>query len=146
MMTNRSAPAATVVPIVIYKDVPAAIDWLSAAFGFSERLRAAHGGVVSHAQLNIGDGAVMIGRAGGPFTSPPGGHVHQYVVVTVDDVDRHCERATRFGAQIVQPLEDMPFGVRQYTASDLDGHWWTFSQNIADVAPEAWGAVVREGA
>ena len=37
----------------------------------------------------------------------------------------------------------MPFGVRQYTAIDPGGHRWTFSQNIADVAPEAWGATIR---
>ena len=30
---------------------------------------------------------------------------------------------------------------RQYTAQDHAGHWWTFSQHIADLAPEDWGAV-----
>jgi len=38
MITNRSAPSATVVPILIYEDVGQAIDWLCRAFGFSERL------------------------------------------------------------------------------------------------------------
>lgn len=36
----------------------------------------------------------------------------------------------------------MPFGVRQYTAKDIGGHWWTFSQNIRDVDPADWGAKV----
>ena len=27
-----------------------------------------------------------------------------------------------------------------YTAEDLGGNQWTFSQSLADVAPEAWGA------
>ena len=145
MTVNQSAPAAPIVPIIIYPDVGKALDWLCGAFGFRERLRAAgRDGVVGHAQLMAGEGDLMIGRAGGPFSAPPPGHVHQYVLVTVDDVDRHCERAKAFGAQIVQPPEDMPFGVRQYTASDLDGHWWTFSQNIADVPPQAWGAVLKQ--
>ena len=39
-------------------------------------------------------------------------------------------------------LEDMPF--RQYTAEDLGGRWWTFSQNIRDVEPSAWGATVAK--
>jgi uncharacterized glyoxalase superfamily protein PhnB len=39
-MRNRSAPEADVVPILIYADVAKAIDWLCAAFGFKERLRA----------------------------------------------------------------------------------------------------------
>jgi uncharacterized glyoxalase superfamily protein PhnB len=35
MITNRSAPTATVVPILVYDDVARAIDWLCAAFGFT---------------------------------------------------------------------------------------------------------------
>lgn len=41
MVVNRSAPRATVVPILVYEDVAAAVDWLCDAFGFTERLRAA---------------------------------------------------------------------------------------------------------
>jgi hypothetical protein len=36
---------------------------------------------------------------------------------------------------------DYPYGERQYTAEDLGGHRWTFSQSIADVAPEEWGGL-----
>ena len=144
MVTNQSAPTAPVVPILIYPDVGRAIDWLCRAFGFRERLRAAgRDGVVSHAQLVAGAGDIMIGRAGGPFSAPPPGHVHQYVLVTIDDVDRHFEHAKASGAEIIQPPEDMPFGARHYTASDPDGHWWTFQQNIADVHPSAWGAILK---
>lgn len=145
LIANRSAPSSTVVPILIYEDVPKAIDWLCGAFGFAERLRAAdRDGVVGHAQLSIAEGAVMIGRAGGPFKVPASGGVSQYVLIGVDDVDRHFEHAKAFGAHIVQAPEDMPFGVRHYTVSDLGGHWWTFSQNIADVPPQEWGAVVAK--
>ena len=35
--------------------------------------------------------------------------------------------------------EDFPYGERQFTVTDLAGHRWTFSQTIADVAPEDWG-------
>lgn len=143
MLANQSAPTSAVVPIVIYTDVAKAIDWLSGAFGFRERLRAAgRDGVVSHAQLRAADGDLIIGRAGGPFTAPSVA-VHQYVLVAVENVDEHFERAKTFGARVVQPPENMPFGVRHYTVSDLDGHWWTFSQNVADVAPHEWGAVLN---
>jgi len=37
------------------------------------------------------------------------------------------------------PPADYPYGERQYTAEGLAGHCWTFSQSIADVAPEEWG-------
>jgi len=43
------------------------------------------------------------------------------------------------GARILRPPADYPYGERQYTAEDLAGHRWTFSQTIADVAPEEWG-------
>jgi uncharacterized glyoxalase superfamily protein PhnB len=62
------------------------------------------------------------------------------VIVHVEDVDRHFEQAKRFGARIVHPPADMPFGERVYTAEDLAGHRWTFSQSIADVPLEHWGA------
>jgi uncharacterized glyoxalase superfamily protein PhnB len=142
MIVNRSAPSATVVPILIYEDVGEAIDWLCGAFGFAERLRAARrDGEISHAQLSVADGAIMLGRQGGQFRLPRRNEVTQYVHVHVDDIDRHFEHAKKFGARIVESPANKPFGERQYTAEDPAGHRWTFSQHIADVAPEEWGAV-----
>lgn len=61
MVINRSAPRATVVPILVYEDVAKAIEWLCGTFGFAERLRAAGpGGIVAHAQLAIAEGAIML--------------------------------------------------------------------------------------
>jgi uncharacterized glyoxalase superfamily protein PhnB len=40
---------------------------------------------------------------------------------------------------VIQAPKDYPYGERQYTAEDLGGHHWTFSQSIADLAPEDWG-------
>ena len=37
MKNNRSIPAATVIPVLIYPDVREAVAWLSAAFGFAEQ-------------------------------------------------------------------------------------------------------------
>jgi uncharacterized glyoxalase superfamily protein PhnB len=138
--SNRSAPAATIVPILIYEDVGYAIEWLCRAFGFTERLRAERDGVTGHAQLAFAEGAIMLGRQGGPYRAPQGAEVTAYVHVTVDDVDRHYQHAKVSGATVVQPPADMPFGERQYTALDHAGHRWTFSQHIADLAPEDWGA------
>lgn len=141
MIINRSAPRATVVPILVYEDVEKAIDWLCGTFGFKERLRAGRpGDSASHAQLVIADGAVMLGRQGGEFRPPRPNEVSQYVTVHVENVNAHFEHARRCGAKILKPLTDMPFGERQYTAEDPGGHRWTFSQSIADVALEAWGA------
>lgn len=141
MIVNRSAPTATVVPILVYEDVGKAIDWLCGAFRFTERLRApGPGGRITHAQLAIAEGAIMLGGQGAEFRPPRLNEVSQYVHVHVEDVDRHFEHARQFGARILEPPADRPFGERQYTAEDLAGHRWTFSQSIADVAPEEWGA------
>jgi uncharacterized glyoxalase superfamily protein PhnB len=126
MLTNRSMPAGAVIPVLGYENVAEAADWLCETFGFTERWRAG-----SHrAQLAIGDSAVAI-TDGGPRGSN--------VMVRVDDVDAHHELASKRGAQILGAPADYPYGERQYTAVDLGGHSWTFSQSIADVAPEEWG-------
>lgn len=44
-MTNRSAPDATIVPILVYEDVAKASEWLCRVIDFTKRLRAARGGV-----------------------------------------------------------------------------------------------------
>ncbi len=141
MVISRSAPRATVVPILVYEDVGKAIDWLCDTFGFRERLRAGTpDGSVMHAQLDIGEGAVMLGRQGAEFRPPRPNEVSQYVTVHVEDVAKHFEHAQQGGARILKLPADMPFGERQYSVEDLGGHRWTFSESIADVPLEAWGA------
>ena len=131
MIANRSVPSATVIPVLAYESVAQASDWLCRTFGFTERLRIAD----HRAQLVLGDGAVILttrdseGRGG--------------VLVRVADADRHHEHAKASGARILQPPTDYPYGERQYTAEDLGGHVWTFSQSIADVDPASWGGTLR---
>src|SRR6266849_10276567 len=106
-IVNRSAPTATVVPVLIYDDVGKAIDWLCGAFGFTERLRAVgRDGSIGHAQLAVAEGAIMLGRQGGGFRPPRPNEVNQYVHVSVEDVDRHFDHAKQFGARIVGPPTD----------------------------------------
>ncbi len=61
------------------------------------------------------------------------------VMVRVADAKSHCERAEQQGARILAPPADHAFGERQYNAQDFAGHRWTFTQTIADIAPEQWG-------
>ncbi|MCY0726071.1 hypothetical protein OVW19_30470, partial [Klebsiella pneumoniae] len=79
-----------VVPLLVYEDVAAALDFLTRAFGFKERLRAEYGGAISHAQMEVGECAIMMGRQGGPFRAPQDSStVSQYATVHVEDVDAH---------------------------------------------------------
>jgi uncharacterized glyoxalase superfamily protein PhnB len=138
MRSNCSIPAATVIPVLIYPDVREAVSWLCAAFGFEERVRI---GENHRSQLKIGDGAVILGDVRSERRPPREGEVTHSVIVRVEDARAHCERARANGAKIIAEPADFPFGERQYSAVDLAGHQWTFSETIADVAPETWGGV-----
>jgi uncharacterized glyoxalase superfamily protein PhnB len=133
---NRSIPKATVVPVLIYPDVRAAVEWLGAAFGFVEHVRI---GEDHRAQLGFGDGAVIAADVRGNRRPPRPGESTSSVLVRVEDAHAHCEQARRHGARIVMEPTDFEYGERQYHAEDLAGHQWTFSQTLADTAPEEWG-------
>lgn len=135
---NRSIPEATVIPVLIYPDVEQAVTWLTAAFGLVERVRI---GENHRSQLAIGDGAVIVGDVRGERRPPRLGEVTHSVIVRVQDADVHCERARAHGARIVMAPTDFEFGERQYTAEDPAGHQWTFSETLADIAPEQWGGM-----
>jgi uncharacterized glyoxalase superfamily protein PhnB len=136
---NRSIPASTVIPVLIYPDVREAVEWLGAAFGFVERVRI---GENHRSQLSVGEGAVIIGDVRRERRAPRPGEVTHSVMVRVDDARAHCERAREHGAQIVMEPTDFEYGERQYTAQDPAGHQWTFSETLADVAPEEWGGTL----
>ena len=122
-------PDVQVIPELPYDDVGEASEWLCAAFGLRERLRIGN----HRAQLVFGDGAVIAIERGDEASTSS-------VLVRVEDANSHHEQAARHGARIVRPPEDYPYGERQYTAEDLGGHLWTFSESIADVDPASWGA------
>jgi uncharacterized glyoxalase superfamily protein PhnB len=138
VLANRSLPPPTVIPELVYDDVEAAVAWLCAAFGLTVRWQAGD----HRAQLWVGEGAVVI-RDRPPDTDPgaavPG--ASSSVLVRVEDAGAARERALAHGARLVRELTDHRYGERQVTFEDLGGHRWTFSQSIADVAPEEWGGV-----
>jgi len=42
-------------------------------------------------------------------------------------------------AELMRLSQSTEYGERQYGAEDPSGHQWTFSETLADVAPEEWG-------
>jgi uncharacterized glyoxalase superfamily protein PhnB len=126
---------------LIYPDVREAVAWLTAAFGFSERLQI---GENHRSQLSVGEnGAVIVGDVRHERKPPRPGEVTHSVLVRVDDAAAHCERARSRGARIMMQPTDFEYGERQYTAEDPAGHHWTFSETLADVAPDSWGGGAR---
>jgi uncharacterized glyoxalase superfamily protein PhnB len=140
MQTNRSIPSATIIPVLVYPDVRAAVTWLSEAFGFVERIRI---GDHHRAQMSIGaDGAVIVADSHGEQQPPASGAVTHVLKVRVADVDAYVERARSYGATVVKEPVEYEYGEREGTVEDLAGHRWQFTQTVRDVAPEEWGGVV----
>ena len=134
-------PSAVVIPVLIYPDVREAVAWLSSAYGFVERLQI---GENHRSQLSFRDGAVIAADVRHDRRPPREGEVTHSVTVRVDDVNAHCARARAHGARILMEPTDFEYGERQYTAADLAGHQWTFSETLDDVDPETWGGTLRE--
>jgi uncharacterized glyoxalase superfamily protein PhnB len=139
VLTNRSAPPATVTPVLIYPDVRAAVDWLAAAFGFEERVRI---GDAHRAQLRVGDDAsIVVADVRRDQVAPSGGVVTQVIKVRVPDVDGAFARAREAGARVLEEPNTWEYGERSSMVEDLAGHRWELTQTVRDVEPEEWGGV-----
>ena len=138
-MSDNGLPS--VIPFLSYEDVGGSADWLVRAFGFEEVERLSEGdGRVAHSTLRLNGGVVMLGNPGADYQSPKRHadvceHARRWltvpyvvdgVLVYVDDLDAHCERARSAGATILSEPEDTPHG-RHYRAADVEGHRWMFS-------------------
>lgn len=134
-----------VVPMLSYEDVGRAADWIVEAFGFEEIERYEDERTVTHITLKLGDGTVYLGNPGPNYRGPrrlaetceaarrvlETPYVVDGVMVQVDDIEAHYERARAAGAAILTELEDNPgVGQRQYRAEDLEGHRWMFAQPV----------------
>ena len=135
-----------VIPILFYEDGAAARNYILDRFGSQERERwADDDGTIVHAELVSGGETIMLATPTPDYVSPKRmrelsaearkmfevPYVIDGVLVEVDDIDAHFERAIAAGATILSEPEDVPdVGVRHYRAEDLEGHRWMFSQDL----------------
>ena len=135
-----------IVPMIAYEDAAAAIDWLTEAFGFTEREAqryTAEDGTVTHAELERDGAIVMLATPNADYQSPrhhretceaarrwqDNPWVVDGLFVRVDDVNAHHAQAVAAGAVVIRPPEDSAAaGMRLYTAEDPEGHRWMFGQ------------------
>ncbi len=135
-----------IIPMIAYEDAAVAIDWLTKAFGFTEREGQRYTddkGIVGHAELELDGEVVMLATPNPEYQSPKTHRescdsaaswldnpwVIDGLFVEVDDIDTHHARAVEAGANVIRPLghsEDAE--MRIYTAEDLEGHRWMFGQ------------------
>jgi uncharacterized glyoxalase superfamily protein PhnB len=128
------ANGAPVVPVIRYRDLPAAITWLCAAFGFEKhRITTDNSGTVMFAQLTFGSAMIMLGpvreSAFDKLLKQPdeiGGAETQVCYFFVADAHSHCARAKAAGAEVVFDIAHQANGGRSYSCRDPEGHLWNF--------------------
>jgi PhnB protein len=136
-------------PYLLYEDGYAAIDFITRAFGFTERMRmpGESEGQLGHAELELDGGVIMLGTPARDFKNPKRlGGATVLVHVYVDDVDAHYDRAKAAGAEITREPATQDYGDRNYSAKDPEGHDWFFSQHVEDVSMEEIGVTQPEHA
>ncbi|MGX2997960.1 VOC family protein [Streptomyces sp. JNUCC 64] len=132
--TDDGSP--TVYPTLLYGDARAAITLLTEAFGFTAVHVYEDGeGLVTHAELALGNGAVMLGSRGrgGRFDEVMAGGGPSGTYVVVEDVDAHHRRAVEHGVRVLVPPTDQDYGSRDYLALDHEGNVWSFGTYSPDL-------------
>ena len=126
---------ARVIPLLVYQDLQAAHDFLVEAFGFQAGGVERNGdGQPVHGEVRAGDTTIWLHRVttehrlDSPLSAKA---ANSGLVVYVDDVDRHYERARSAGAHIESAPADRPYGQREYGVRDPEGHPWWFATPLA---------------
>ena len=127
---------ATLIPVLRYRDAPAAIEWLCQTFGFEKHLVVPNeDGTIAHAQLSFGNGMIMLGSVlknetefGRLMKQPDevGGAETQTTYVVVTDADAAYARVKTGEAKIAMEIRDEDYGGRAFSCHDLEGHLWSF--------------------
>ena len=126
----------TLIPVLRYRDAPAAIEWLCQTFGFEKHLIVPNDdGTIAHAQLSFGNGMIMLGSVlkneteFGRLMKQPDeieGAQTQSTYVVVTDADAAYTRAKGGRARIAMEIRDEDYGGRGFSCHDLEGHLWSF--------------------
>jgi len=138
----------TVTPHLVCDKAGEAIDFYKKAFGAVELARMpGPDGRIMHAELRIGDSAIMLADAfpefgsqgplalkGSPVT------IHLYV----NDADAVWARALEAGARPTMELADMFWGDRYGQVADPFGHLWSIATHKRDMTDEQIMEAMRD--
>jgi GNAT superfamily N-acetyltransferase len=113
-------------PIFPVADVIATVGYYREVLGFPEGWT--WGQPVDFGGVRWGRVGAMFALQDGPGTTV-GGQWHSFFVEGIDDL---YQLHGRNGATIYSPLEAKPWGLREYTVRDLNGHFLRFGQRGSD--------------
>jgi uncharacterized glyoxalase superfamily protein PhnB len=123
----------TVILALRYRNAPAAIEWFCQVFGFERHaVYETEPGIIGHAELTLNGGMIMLGSAKDDeharrYASPDDldGTETRGAYIVVADADAAHARAVAAGARIIRPLQDTPYGSREFAVKDPEGHSWS---------------------
>ena len=123
----------TVIPAMRYHNAIAAIDWFCQVFGFERHaVHETSPGIIGHAELKLNGGMIMLGSMkddehASRYASPEdqNGVETRGAYIVVADADAVHARAVAAGSPIVRPLQDTPYGSREFAVKDPEGHSWS---------------------
>lgn len=122
------------ISVLVYRDIEAAYRHVCDVFALGPgQLTRDKAGAVVHGEVEAGDGVVWLHPESAEYSlaSPATtGAASGSTAVLVEDVDAHYEAALGSGADIVYPPTDQPYGYREYSARDIEGHLWSFMRQI----------------
>ncbi len=129
-----------VTPYLCVDGAAAAIDFYTAVFKATERMRmASPDGRIGHAELQLGPAVIMLSdehpeidvRGPKAFGGTP-----VTISVYVEDVDAVFARALAAGARSLRPVADQFYGDRVGQFEDPFGHRWHVASHVEDISPE----------
>ncbi len=139
----------SVTPHLVCAGAADAIEFYKKAFNAVEEARIpGPGGKLMHAQVRIGDSAVMLvdesaewGMLGPKALKGSPVTIHLYV----EDVDAFVKQAVAAGATVTMPVADMFWGDRYGVLDDPFGHHWSVATHTHDPSPEEMAAAMQKG-
>lgn len=130
-----------VTPYLIIHGVDKIIDFLAKAFDAELKYRFERpDGSVMHAELRMGDSAVMLGEPTGDFTPMPGS-----IYLYSEDCDSAYQRALDAGAaSVMEPMDMHHAGERYGGVRDMSGNIWWIATHIEDMSTEEMEKRIKE--
>lgn len=115
-----------------------AIEFYKKAFGATQIMRLdMPDGRVGHAELRIGDSAIMLGTPCDQMSlSNPAESTSVALHLYVNDVDAQFKQAVAAGAGVVSEPEDRFYGDRSGSVKDPYGHLWYLATRKEDLSEE----------
>jgi PhnB protein len=129
----------TATPYLIINGAAKAIDFYKSAFGATELMRMEDRGRIGHAEIKIGDSAIMLADEYPEmdYRGPQAlGGSPVSILLYVDDADAVFNKAVAQGAKVLKPMQDQFYGDRSGFVQDPFGHLWGIATHKEDVSPE----------